>query len=312
MTKAEFPKETDPRGAFVRQPSVFRNWIKADSSAEFAAEPGRYHLYVSLACPWAHRTVILRKLKKLEEAISMSVVDPIRDHKGWAFRQVDGAELDPINGFSYLSEAYKATDPSFKGRVTVPVLWDKKKQLIVSNESSEIVRMLNSEFNQYTDVSCDYYPSELHGEIDAVNERIYNTLNNGVYRCGFATTQSAYESALYPLFETMEWLEDRLGSNRYLIGQQITEADWRLFTTLVRFDAVYYSHFKCNIKRVVDYPNLWGYLRELYQLPGIADTVNMDHIKRHYYITHSSINPTKIVPQGPQLEFEQPHGREHR
>ena len=267
------------------------------------AEPDRYHLYVSLACPWAHRTVIFRKLKKLEGVISLSVVDPIRDHRGWRFTGSEGEFPDEINGFSLLSEAYLKSDPSFDGRVTVAVLWDKKTQRIVNNESSEIIRMLNAEFNAFTESTIDYYPVELREEIDEINAFVYTNINNGVYRTGFATTQAAYEKAFTALFATLDNLEERLSGQSYLLGNQITEADWRLFTTLVRFDAVYYSHFKCNQKRLVDYLHLWRYTRNLYQVPGVADTVNMDHIKRHYYGTHASLNPTGIVPKGPEIDF---------
>ena len=278
------------------------------------AEPDRYHLYVSLACPWAHRTVIFRKLKKLEGVISLSVVDPIRDHRGWRFTGSEGEFPDEINGFSLLSEAYLKSDPSFDGRVTVAVLWDKKTQRIVNNESSEIIRMLNAEFNAFTESTINYYPVELREEIDeinafvytkieVINEEVYHNINNGVYRTGFATTQAAYEKAFTALFATLDNLEERLSGQSYLLGNQITEADWRLFTTLVRFDAVYYSHFKCNQKRLVDYLHLWRYTRNLYQVPGVADTVNMDHIKRHYYGTHASLNPTGIVPKGPEIDF---------
>ncbi len=251
------------------------------------------------------------KLKGLEETIGMSVVDPIRDEKGWAFRDVPGAGPDPINGFLFLSEAYTATDPDFSMRVTVPVLWDKKTGQIVSNESAEIIRMLGSEFNEWAKhPELDFYPEPLRGDIDEINEIVYNNVNNGVYRAGFATTQAAYESAVTTLFETLDQLEDRLSNQRYLVGGQITEADWRLFTTLLRFDPVYVGHFKCNIRRIVDYPNLSGYLRELYQYPGVADTVYMDHIKRHYYVTHKKINPTGIVPVGPEIDYSLPHGRD--
>lgn len=307
--QAQFAGETDARGAFVRQKSAFREWVKADGSTAYAQEAGRYHLYVSLACPWAHRTVIVRRLKQLEDVISLSVVDPIRDERGWAFREVTGAELDPINGFKFLSEAYKKTDPAFGGRVTVPVLWDRKTNKIVNNESADIIRMLNSEFDGLTDSHFDLYPQELRAEIDEINARVYETVNNGVYRAGFATSQIAYEQAYSTLFESLDWLDDLLAENRYLVGESLTEADWRLFTTLVRFDAVYYSHFKCNKKRIVDYENLWSYVRELYQYDGVAETVNFDHIKRHYYVTHTKLNPSGIVPLGPQIDFLEPHGR---
>ena len=300
---AQFPKETGAKGEFIRQESIFRNWVTASGESGYLAEPDRYHLYVSLACPWAHRTVIFRKLKKLEGVISLSVVDPIRDHRGWCFTGSEGEFPDEINGFYLLSEAYLKSDPSFDGRVTVAVLWDKKTQRIVNNESSEIIRMLNAEFNAFTESTIDYYPVELREEIDEINAFVYTNINNGVYRTGFATTQAAYEKAFTALFATLDNLEERLSGQSYLLGNQITEADWRLFTTLVRFDAVYYSHFKCNQKRLVDYLHLWRYTRNLYQVPGVADTVNMDHIKRHYYGTHASLNPTGIVPKGPEIDF---------
>ncbi len=300
---AQFPKETGAKGEFIRQESIFRNWVTASGESGYLAEPDRYHLYVSLACPWAHRTVIFRKLKKLEGVISLSVVDPIRDHRGWRFTGSEGEFPDEVNGFSLLSEAYLKSDPSFDDRVTVAVLWDKKTQRIVNNESSEIIRMLNAEFNAYTESTIDYYPVELREEIDEINAFVYTNINNGVYRTGFATTQAAYEKAFTALFATLDNLEERLSGQSYLLGNQITEADWRLFTTLVRFDAVYYSHFKCNQKRLVDYLHLWRYTRNLYQVPGVADTVNMDHIKHHYYGTHASLNPTGIVPKGPEIDF---------
>lgn len=300
---AQFPKETGAKGEFIRQESIFRNWVTASGESGYLAEPDRYHLYVSLACPWAHRTVIFRKLKKLEGVISLSVVDPIRDHRGWRFTGSEGEFPDEINGFSLLSEAYLKSDPSFDDRVTVAVLWDKKTQRIVNNESSEIIRMLNAEFNAFTESTIDYYPVELREEIDEINAFVYTNINNGVYRTGFATTQAAYEKAFTALFATLDNLEERLSGQSYLLGNQITEADWRLFTTLVRFDAVYYSHFKCNQKRLVDYLHLWRYTRNLYQVPGVADTVNMDHIKHHYYGTHASLNPTGIVPKGPEIDF---------
>ena len=304
-----FTVPTDTTGAFVRRDSVFRQWVTADGSSEFPAAAGRYHLYVSLACPWAHRTVIFRMLKRLEDVISLSVVDPIRDERGWAFRDVPGAGPDPVNGFAYLSEAYLATDPAYSGNVTVPVLWDRETRQIVNNESSEIIRMLGSAFDAFTDAHEDYYPPQLRDEIDAVNARVYATVNDGVYRCGFAGTQQAYKHAFAALFESLDWLEERLSRQRYLVGEAVTEADWRLFTTLLRFDSVYVGHFKCNRNRIVDLPNLWAYARELYQWPGVAETVNLDHVKRHYYMTHPSLNPTRIVPAGPRIDFTEPHGR---
>jgi len=301
--RGQFPKEMGTKGEFVRQASIFRNWVTASGESGYLAEPDRYHLYVSLACPWAHRTVIFRKLKKLDDVISLSLVDPIRDHRGWRFTGSEGEFPDEINGFSFLSEAYLKSDPSFDGRVTVAALWDKKTQRIVNNESSEIIRMLNTEFNAFTESTMDYYPEELRVEIDEINAFVYANINNGVYRTGFATTQTAYEKAFTTLFLALDNLEERLSGQSYLVGNQITEADWRLFTTLVRFDPVYYGHFKCNQKRLVDYPHLWRYTRNLYQVPGVADTVNMDHIKRHYYETHASLNPTGIVPKGPEIDF---------
>jgi len=301
--RGQFPKETGTKGEFVRQASIFRNWVTASGESGYLAEPDRYHLYVSLACPWAHRTVIFRKLKKLDDVIFLSLVDPIRDHRGWRFTGSEGEFPDEINGFSFLSEAYLKSDPSFDGRVTVAALWDKKTQRIVNNESSEIIRMLNTEFNAFTESTMDYYPEELRVEIDEINAFVYANINNGVYRAGFATTQTAYEMAFTTLFLALDNLEERLSSQSYLVGNQITEADRRLFTTLVRFDPVYYGHFKCNQKRLVDYPHLWRYTRNLYQVPGVADTVNMDHIKRHYYGTHASLNPTGIVPKGPEIDF---------
>ncbi len=299
----------DDTGAFVRSDSAFRRWVRSDGSSEFAAEAGRYHLYVSLACPWAHRTVIMRRLKGLEDVISMSVVDPIRDARGWAFRDVPGAEIDPINGFDYLSQAYVVTQPGYDGNVTVPVLWDTSTGQIVNNESSEILRMLNAAFEAVTLVTDDYYPPDLRDEIDQVNARVYATVNNGVYRCGFAGSQAAYDHAFGELFDSLDWLEERLSTRRYLCGERVTEADWRLFTTLLRFDAVYMGHFKANRNRIVDMPNLWAYARELYQWPGVAETVNWDHIKRHYYVTHTSINPSGIVPLGPRTDWNEPHDR---
>ncbi len=308
-TAAGYTALTDADGAFIRRDSVFRRWVTADGSSEFPAESGRYHLYVSLACPWAHRTVIFRKLKRLEDVVSLTVVDPIRDARSWAFRDMPGAGPDPINGFAFLSEAYFATDPQYDGNVTVPVLWDKETRQIVNNESSEIIRMLGSAFDAFTDAKHDYYPAELRDEIDAVNARVYPTVNNGVYRCGFAGSQRAYDRAFVELFESLDWLEDRLSRQRYLVGERTTEADWRLFTTLLRFDPVYVGHFKCNRNRIVDMPNLWGFTRELYQWPGVAETVNFDHIRRHYYMTHPSLNPRRIVPGGPRIDFTEGHGR---
>ena len=309
MGDQEFKIDTDEKGAFVRPDRTFRDAVSADGSTGFEAEPGRYHLYVSYACPWASRTLILRRLKGLEDVIPVTVVDPERDSRGWRFTSEDP---DPVNGFDFLAEAYEHTEPGYDQTVSVPVLWDTKENRAVNNESAEIVRMLNSEFDEHAEnPGLDLYPEELRDEIDALNERIYSSINNGVYRTGFATTQEAYEESFIDLFEALDWVDDILGNKRYLTGDTITEADWRLFVTLVRFDAVYYSHFKCNQRRIADYDNLSGYLRDLYQQPGIADTVNFDHIKRHYYRTHPQINPTRIVPMGPVLDLDSPPEREH-
>ena len=302
-------------GRFVRKAPQFRNWVTADGAAGpsgkggFKAEPGRYHLYVSLACPWAHRTLIVRALKGLEKMISVSVVHWYMAENGWTFDVGDGVVPDTVNGAQFLHQVYTKAKPDYSGRVTVPVLWDKHTKTIVSNESPEIIRMFNAAFDEVGAVQGDYYPEHLRSEIDALNDRIYTTVNNGVYRCGFATTQAAYEEAITPLFDTLDWLEDILSRKRYLTGGQITEADWRLFTTLIRFDPVYVGHFKCNIRRIADYPNLSNYLRDLYQQPGIANTVNMEHIKRHYYESHSSINPSRVVPNGPDIDYKTPHDR---
>jgi putative glutathione S-transferase len=293
----QFSAESDTEGRFVRQESRFRDQVTE------RPEPGRYHLYVSLACPWASRAVIVRQIKGLEDVLPMTVVDPVRDERGWAFT---AEEPDPVNGYAFLAEAYVATDPDFADRVTVPVLYDTQDRRIVNNESSDIVRMLNGWSTQ----GPDLYPEDLRTAIDDVNERIYNSVNNGVYRAGFATSQEAYEEAFDELFATLDWLDDRLATRRYLLGDEITEADWRLFVTLVRFDAVYVGHFKCNLRRIADYAHLSGYVRDLYQRPGIADTVDFDHIKRHYYTTHPQINPTRIVPKGPELDLWAPHDRE--
>jgi putative glutathione S-transferase len=308
--KAQFPDEQTETGIFVRQADAFRAWVSADGRSGYPAASGRYHLYVSLACPWAHRTIIVRRLKGLESTIGMSVVDPIRDERGWAFRDVPGAGADPINGFAFLSEAYIATNPAYRGRVTVPVLWDRQTHRIVSNSDDDIMRILETEFDAFGDPALDLYPAAQRAEIDELNERIYATLNDGVYRAGFATSQDAYELAAYGVFETLDELEGRLATRRYLFGADPLETDWRLFVTLIRFDAVYHGHFKCNLRRIVDYPNLWGYLRDLYQVDAIAATVNLNHIKRHYYATHDDINPTRIVPIGPLQDFTTAHGRE--
>ncbi len=290
-------------GRFVRQDSTFRDRIGADG---FDPEPGRYHLYVSLACPWAHRTLIFRALKGLEPMIGVSVVEPLMLDDGWEF--ADGA--DTVNGTRFLRDVYRRARPDYTGRVTVPVLWDKRKRIIVSNESSEIIRMFNSAFDGVGARPGDYYPQALRGAIDAVNADVYEAVNNGVYKAGFATTQAAYDEAVKALFDTLDRLEERLGRQRYLVGNRLTEADWRLFTTLVRFDAVYHGHFKCNRCRLADYPDLWDYTRALFQMSGIAGTVNMNHIRRHYYGSHRTINPTGIVPIGPDLDFMAPHRRE--
>lgn len=304
-------------GHFKRDQSRFRNWVTADGepgpSGEggFKAEAHRYHLYVSLACPWAHRTLIFRKLKGLENLIGLSIVHPLMLDKGWEFRPQDDADATPdhLFGADALWQVYTRAKNDYSGRVTVPVLWDKDRNTIVSNESAEIIRMFNSAFDGLTGSTEDFYPQDLRNEIDALNEKIYDTVNNGVYKAGFATTQEAYEENVSKLFETLDALEDRLATRRYLCGARLTEADWRLFTTLVRFDAVYVGHFKCNIRRIADYPNLSGYLRDLYQHPGVAETVNFRHIKHHYYRSHKTINPTGIVPVGPELKLDAPHTR---
>jgi putative glutathione S-transferase len=304
------------KGHFKRSASQFRNWVTADGAAGptgaggFKAEANRYHLYVSLACPWAHRTLIFRKLKKLEQLITVSVVDPLMLENGWEFHDRDGATVDHLFGSAALWQVYTQADPHYSGRVTVPVLWDKQTGTIVSNESADIIRMFNSAFNELTGSHEDFYPQALRQEIDALNAVIYDTVNNGVYKAGFATTQEAYEAGVVPLFETLDMLEQRLSSQRFLMGTALTEADWRLFTTLVRFDPVYVGHFKCNIRRIADYPNLSNYLRDLYQTPEIAETVNIGHIKGHYYRSHKTINPSGIVPVGPQLDLDAPHDRQ--
>jgi putative glutathione S-transferase len=302
-------------GHYIRANAGFRNWVTPDGAAGpsgeggFAAQAGRYHLYVSLACPWAHRTVIFRKLKALDDVISLSVVSPDMLKDGWTFNKDEGSTGDGINGKSKLSEIYLLADPRYSGRVSVPVLWDKQRKTIVNNESSEIIRMLNSAFDGLTGVRTDYYPPALRKEIDAVNDLVYPNVNNGVYRAGFATTQGAYEQAFRNLFDTLEEIEQRLSQHRYLVGNTLTEADWRLFTTLMRFDAVYYAHFKCNWRHIYEYPNLSNYARDLYQVPGVAETVSLAQIKRHYYGSQRQVNPTGIVPVGPQLDFSAPHDR---
>jgi len=304
------------QGRFVRTEAQYRHWITADGSVGpsggggFQAEAGRYHLYVSLACPWAHRTLIFRVLKGLEDMISVSVVNPLMREHGWTFGPDDGVIADPLNGADYLHQVYTADDPDYSGRVTVPVLWDKQQQRIVNNESAEIIRMFNSAFDGIGAKPGDYYPEALRMQIDELNARIYDRINNGVYKAGFATTTEAYEQAFWPLFDMLDELEQRLAGRRYLLGNTLTEADWRLFTTLIRFDLVYHGHFKCNLRQIADYPNLSAYVRELYQWPGVAATVNMQHIKGHYYRSHVTINPTGIVPAGPLLNLDQPHGRE--
>jgi putative glutathione S-transferase len=303
-------------GRFKRDISRFRNWVTADGRAGpsgvsgFQAEAGRYHLYVSYACPWAHRTLIFRKIKGLEDFISVSVVHWYMAENGWTFADGDGVVADPIHDADFLYQVYQAADSSYTGRVTVPVLWDTTKDTIVSNESADIIRMFNSAFDTIGATEGDYYPEPLREEIDEVNARVYDTVNNGVYKAGFATTQEAYEEAVEPLFESLEWLDGRLSARRYLMGDQITEADWRLFTTLLRFDPVYVGHFKCNRRRIVDFENLWPYVRDLYQVTGVADTVHMDHIKSHYYASHDTINPTRIVPVGPEIDYSEAHGRD--
>ena len=304
-------------GTFVRSTAKFRNWITPDGApgptgdGGFKAEPGRYHLYVSYACPWAHRTLIFRALKGLEDLISVSVVHPDMLSDGWTFdTDFDGATADTLYGLPFLRDIYIKAKPDVSGRVTVPILWDKAQETIVSNESSEIIRMFNTAFDGITGNTADFWPEAQRDEIEEVNARIYDTLNNGVYKSGFATSQAAYDAAVHPLFDTLDWLEERLSTNRYLMGDRVTEADWRLFPTLVRFDPVYHLHFKCNRKRIADYPNLWAYTRELYQWPGVAETVSFDHIVRHYHYSHESINPHRIVPINPVIDWDAPHGRE--
>lgn len=297
-------------GRFIRESAKFHNWLSADGApgpdgqTGFKAEKDRYHLYVSLACPWAHRTLIFRKLKQLDEYIGVTVVKALMLENGWELAD------DPINGFEYMHQAYTTTDPKYTGRVTVPVLWDKQTNQIVCNESGEIIRMLNTAFNELTGDKQDFYPEALRADIDAINDIIYNNINNGVYRAGFATTQEAYEEAFDQLFAALDDCEQRLSQQRYLVGNTLTEADWRFFTTLLRFDAVYYGHFKTNLRRIIDYPNLWNYLRDLYQHPGVAETVDIPHIKLHYYGSHAKVNPTGIVPKGPEIDFMQPHDRD--
>lgn len=307
--KPQFPEEVSPEGEFERQEDAFREFLSNDGSTPYPAVPGRYHLYVSLACPWASRTVITRKLKKLEDAVGMTVVDPVRDERGWAFREGPGYSRDPINDFSFLAEAYTATDPNFRGRVTVPALWDKETHKVINNSEDDICRMFNDCFSLIGASGPDLFPKSIEKEHADLSAFIYDQVNNGVYKAGFTTSQRTYEKACRALFAALDELEARLSGKRFLFGNSFVDADWRLFCTLVRFDAVYYSHFKCNLRRIIDFPNLNGYLRDLYQTQGIAETVNLDHIKRHYYVTHDDINPTRIVPIGPELDFGQPHGR---
>ncbi|MSU69423.1 MAG: glutathione S-transferase family protein [Opitutaceae bacterium] len=308
-SKPQFLDEQSGEGEFRRQPDEFREWVRADGSTPYRPVPGRYHLYVSLACPWAHRTLIVRRLKRLEDAIGATVVDPIRNGAdGWAFRDGPGCSKDPVNGFAFLRDAYLATDPKFHGRWTVPVLWDRQTRRIVNNSEDDICRMFNDEFAP-SGATPSLFPPAVAAEQAELSARVYECVNNGVYKAGFATSQSAYEKAVRELFVMLDTIEARLGRQRFLFGAQYVETDWRLFCTLVRFDAVYHGHFKCNLRRIVDYPNLQGYLQDLYQTPGIAGTVNFDHIKRHYYVTHTEINPTQIVPLGPMLRLAAPQDR---
>ncbi len=304
--RSQFPSEQSASGEFQRQEDVFREWISSDGSTAYPAARDRYHLYVSLACPWASRTIIFRKLKGLEETIGMTIVDPIRDEKGWAFRP----ERDPVNGFENLSQAYTATDPDYKERVTVPVLWDKQSKRIVNNCEDDICRMFNDVFNEFGRNDVDFFPKEIETDHAKLSQFIHDNINNGVYKAGFASRQRPYEISCRKLFEALDKTEHRLSTSRYLFGNRLVEADWRLFCTLVRFDVVYYIHFKCSLRRIIDYPNLRGYLMDLYQQRGIAETVSFDHIKRHYYMTHREINPTRIVPLGPVVDLSLPHGRE--
>jgi putative glutathione S-transferase len=310
-TPSQFPAETLSTGEFVRQRYAIRDRITADGSSGFPAVAGRYHLYVSLACPWAHRAIIVRRLLGLEPVISMSVVDPVRDERGWAFREGRGHGNDPVCGFQFLSEAYHRTDPGYTGRYTVPCIWDRVAGRLVTNNFEDVTIDFETQFAAFHRADApDLYPAALRGEIDEVNALVYRDVNNGVYRAGFAVSQEPYEAAVRALFERLDWLEARLARRRYLVGRQLTEADIRLFTTLVRFDAVYVGHFKCNLRRLVDYPNLWGYARDLFQRPAFGETVDFDHIKRHYYMTHDRINPSRIVPLGPIVDWTTPHGRD--
>jgi glutathionyl-hydroquinone reductase len=309
-TRAQFGDEQSAAGEFERQEDAFREWVSADGSTTYPAVTGRYHLYVSLACPWASRTVIVRHLLGLENVIGLTVVDPVRDERGWAFRDGPGYSRDPVNDFDFLMEAYRATDPDFHGRATVPVLWDKETRHIINNSEDDICRMFDGAFGPLGERSSELFPNDIAKEQDELSAFLYDRINNGVYKAGFAIHQRPYEHACHALFAALDRLETRLTNSRYLFGNRIVESDWRLFCTLIRFDVVYYIHFKCSLRRILDYPSLQGYLMDLYQQPGIAETVNFDHIKRHYYMTHDVINPTRIVPIGPVLDLTQPHGRE--
>jgi putative glutathione S-transferase len=309
VSKAQFPNEQTSEGEFERQEDSFRDRVSANDSTPFSASANRYHLYISLACPWASRTLIVRNLKRLDKVIGLTIVDPIRDELGWAFRIGPGYGIDPINGFKYLSEAYFLSDPNYEGRVTVPVLWDKKTRRIVNNSEDDICRMFCEGFKEFAN-DLDLFPNDIEEEQARLSEFIYNRINNGVYKAGFATAQVPYEKACRDLFAALDEIENRLSGKRYLFGNRTVETDWRLFCTLIRFDSVYHGHFKCNVRRIIDYPNLQGYLLDLYQQPGIAETVNFDHIKRHYYFTHDDINPTRIVPIGPDLDLTKPPHRE--
>jgi putative glutathione S-transferase len=307
----QFPAETSATGEFVRQKYSIRDRIMADGSSGFRAEAGRYHLYVSLACPWAHRAIIVRRLLGLEDAVSMTVVDPVRDERGWAFREGPGHTADGVCGFQFLSEAYLLTDPEYTGRYTVPCIWDRVTKRLVTNNYPDITIDFETQFGAFQKPDApDLYPAALREEIDEINEVVYQDVNNGVYRAGFAASQEAYDAAVHTLFGRLDWLEERLAGQRYLVGGRLTEADVRLFTTLARFDAVYVGHFKCNLRRLVDYPNLWGYARDLYQRPEFGETVSFDHIKRHYYMTHEQLNPSRIVPAGPLVDWTAAHGRD--
>ncbi len=313
MVKGEWKTERqqqDESGRFIRAQTTFRNWITADGSSGFKAEAGRYHLYIAWACPWAHRTAILRSLKGLENAISISVVDPYMGEMGWMFTEGPGRIPDTVNGTKYLHDIYALADPNYTGRASTPVLWDKREGTIVNNESREIIRMLDTEFGEFAQNDVDLYPEGLREEIDSTIDAIYEPINNGVYRAGFATRQAAYDEAVTELFEALDYWEEVLSRQRYLCGDRLTEADVCMFTTLLRFDPVYHYHFKCNLWRIRDYPNLWGYTRDIYQHPGVAETCHLDHIKEHYYTSHEGINPTRIVPKGPIIDFDEPHDRE--